>query len=186
MLTKGCPACIVLKTLYDEPFIRIVVAACKVSSYLQDILRLQGARVEVPDFSFWLTAVRQAVTEDSFWGLHFWLEIEARATSLASGIQELVSQCLLPSAKPAGQPAAPIRSVSNSASLSRAQGVQNGRLVQRELKLKQEEEMWIKDVIEACCLILLTEAARKRTLVSARRWHEQNKPRNPRPRRLTS
>ena len=185
-LTKGCPACIVLKILHDEPFIRIVVAACRVSSYLQSVFESHGAATNLPDFTFWLTAVRHAVTEDPFWGLHFWSEIEVRAISLSSGIQELVSQCLFPSTKVAAQRAAPNRSVSNGASLNWAQGVQNGKIVKREMKLKQEEEQWIRDAVESCCSVLLTEAARKRKLVNARRWQEQGKPKAPRRRSLTT
>jgi hypothetical protein len=185
-LTKGCPACIVLKTVHDEPFIRIVVAACSISSYLYDLLRGRGEPVQMPDFSFWLKAVRQAVMEDSFWGQHFWSEVEARAISLSSGIQELVSHYLLPSTKMAGQPAAPARGVGDSASLAWAQGVENGGLVKREMKLKQEEQQWIKSLMEACCSTLLTEAARRRKLVSARRWQEQGRSKATRQRSLTT
>jgi hypothetical protein len=185
VLTKGCPACIVLKTLQDESFIRIIVAACKVSTHLRDLFRCRREVIQMPDFSFWLTGVRHAVTEDPFWGLHFWLEIEARAISLASGIQELVSQCLLPSAKSSGQSTAPNRSVSDSALFAGAHGVQNGILMRREIKLNQEEEQWIKSLIQACCSTLLTEAERARKLASARRWQEQGGPQATRQRSLT-
>ena len=109
-----------------------------------------------------------------------------RAISLSSGIQELVSQCLFPSTKVAAQRAAPNRSVSNGVSLTWAQGVQNGNIVRREMKLKQEEERWIKGAVESCCSILLTEAARKRKVIGAQRWQEQGKPKAPRRRSLTT
>jgi len=100
VLTKGCPACVVLKTLNDESFIRILIVACRFSGYLQNLVQSQGVVATMPDTSFWLTAVRHAVIEDPFWGSQFWAKIEARAINLESGIQELVSQCLLLPVKP--------------------------------------------------------------------------------------
>lgn len=113
---KGCPACVVLKVLHSEPFIRIVVASCRLSKYLRDILDRNGGEQQqdedtcdtnkktvtmgvgasaaaLPDFSFWLDAVHRAVSEDDFWGLHFWEDIEARAEDLEMGVKELISQC---------------------------------------------------------------------------------------------
>ena len=115
---KGCPACVVLKVLHSEPFIRIVVASCRLSKYLRDTLERNGgeqqeddntcyknkktttmgvgesaAAAALPDFSFWLNAVHRAVSEDDFWGLHFWEDIEARAEDLEMGVKELIRQC---------------------------------------------------------------------------------------------
>ncbi|ERF76245.1 hypothetical protein EPUS_04322 [Endocarpon pusillum Z07020] len=116
---KGCPACVVLKVLHSEPFIRIVVASCRLSKYLRDMLERNGgeqqqdenscdtnkkamttgveastaATAALPDFSFWLNAVHRAVSEDDFWGLHFWEDIEARAEDLEMGVKELIRQC---------------------------------------------------------------------------------------------
>lgn len=47
----------------------------------------------LPDFTFWLTAVQQAVSEDDFWGLHFWHDIDARARDLDHGVKDLIRQC---------------------------------------------------------------------------------------------
>jgi hypothetical protein len=140
VLTKGCPACVVLKTLNDEPFIRIVIAACRFSGYLQNVAQSQEMVAAIPDTSFWLTAVRHAVIEDPFWGFQFWAKIEARAINLESGIQELVSQCLLLPVKPTYPPAAPNKSDSGVAPFNRAQGVQSGVQVRKEIEAKQEEE----------------------------------------------
>jgi len=187
VLTQGCPACVVLKILHDEPFIRIVVAACRLSSYLQDLLQSHGTPSTLPDFSFWLTAVQIAVTEDSFWGLHFWTDIEARAISLESGIKELISQFLSrPAARSGKHSTAPPRSISDGASRAWAQDVQNGRIAKREMMLKQEEQQWMKKAIEACWSNLLTEAARERRVVSATKWQQQSKPSVPRKRSLTT
>lgn len=126
----------------------------------------------MPDTSFWLTAVRHAVIEDPFWGFQFWAKIEARAINLESGIQELVSQCLLLPVKPTYPPAAPNKSDSGVAPFNRAQGVQSGVQVRKEIEAKQEEEKWVKDVIGDCCSTFLIEAARKGKLVSTRRWRD--------------
>src|SRR5271170_805986 len=172
VLTKGCPACVVLKTLNDESFIRILIAACRFSGYLQNLVQSQEVVATMPDTSFWLTAVRHAVIEDPFWGSQFWAKIEARAINLESGIQELVSQCLLLPVKPTYPPAAPNKSDSGVAPFNRAQGVQSGVQVRKEIEAKQEEEKWVKDVIGDCCSTFLIEAARKGKLVSTRRWRE--------------
>jgi len=175
VLTKGCPACIVLKILNDESFIRILIAACRLSGYLQNLAQFQEVVATLPDTSFWLTAVRHAVIEDPFWGFQFWAKIEARAINLESGIQELVSQCLLLSVKPTYSPAAPSKSDGGVATpFNRTQGVQSGAQVKNEIEVRQEEEKWVKDVIGGCCSTFLIEAARKGKLVSARRWREQD------------
>jgi hypothetical protein len=159
VLTKGCPACVVLKTLNDESFIRIIVAACRASGYLRNHVQSQGVVATMPDTSFWLTAVRHAVTEDSFWGFQFWTEIEARAINLELGIQELVSQCLLLN-----------KSDSDVGPFNRAQGVQSGVQVRKEIEVKQEEEKCVKNVLGGCCSTFLMEAAKK---VNAQRCREQ-------------
>jgi hypothetical protein len=120
----------------------------------------------MPDTSFWLTAVRHAVTEDSFWGFQFWTKIEARAINLELGIQELVSQCLLLN-----------KSDSDVGPFNREQGVQSGVQVRKEIEVKQEEEKWVENVIGDCCSTFLIEAAKKGKLVSARRWREQGESR---------
>lgn len=107
--TEGCPACVVLKVLHSEPFIRIVVASCLLSRYLRDMLQGQNSgdgfekkfghefattSSALPEFDdFWLSAVHQAVSEDDFWGLHFWEDIEARAKYLEGGVKDLIHQC---------------------------------------------------------------------------------------------
>jgi len=176
ILTKGCPACVVLKTLNDESYIRILIVACRFSSYLQSLVQSWGVVATMPDTSFWLTAVRHAVIEDSFWGSQLWAKIEARATNLESGIQELVSQCFLLPVKPTYPPATPNKSDSGLAPFNRAQGRQSGVQVRKEIEVKQEEEKWVKNVIGSCCSTFLMEAARKGKLVSARRWREQADP----------
>ena len=187
--TKGCPACVVLKVLDDEPFIRIVAAATKVSAYLHDmLLQANGANEadSLPDFTFWLDAVREAVSEDEFWGLHFWTDIEARAIDLEAGIKELVSECIAATRTADKRPHAPSRSLScigNSTIWAR--DVQNGAMVKRELRLKAEEHEWMRTIIQACWSTLLAEAARTTRVVSATRW-QQGPPPAPRKRSMTS
>jgi hypothetical protein len=115
--TYGCPACAVLKTLHSEPFIRIVVASCHLSAHLRKVLAganqyassshnvqshtrtpalassSSSTSSPLPDFTFWPTAVQQAVSEDDFWGLHFWHDIDARARDLDHGVKDLIRQC---------------------------------------------------------------------------------------------
>ena len=168
VLTKGCPACVVLKTLNDESFIRMLVAACRVSGYLRNLVQFQSVVATMSDTSFWLTAVRHAVIEDSFWGFQFWTKVEAQAINLELGIQELASQCLLLSVKLACPPIAPNKNDSGVAPFNRAQGVQSGAKVRKEIEVKQEEEKWVKNVIGGCCSTFLMEAVRKGKLVGAR------------------
>jgi hypothetical protein len=147
VLTRGCPACVVLETLNDESFIRILVAACRFSGSLQGLVQSQGVVATTLDPSFWLTAVRHAVIEDSFWGFQFWTKIEARAVNLELGMQELVSQCLLLSVKPTYPPIAPNKSNGGVALSNRAQGVQSRVQVRKEIEVKQEEENCVKNVV---------------------------------------
>jgi hypothetical protein len=150
----------VLKTLNDESFIRIIVAACRFSGTMQSLVQSQGVVATMPDTSFWLTAVRHAVIEDSFWGFQFWTKIEARAINLELGMQELVSQCLLLSVELTYPPIAPNKSDSGVAIFNRAQGVQSGVQVRKGIEAKQEEKC-VKNVIGGCCSAFPMEAVRK-------------------------
>jgi len=187
--TKGCPACVVLKVLHAEPFIRVVVAACRLSTYLKDLLeKAQHSRGAapgdsgLPSFEFWLTAVHRAVSEDSFWGLHFWEDIEARAEDLEAGIKELISQCSQPTSANAVTPAhpPPMRCV-NAMSIIWAQDVKNGRMVKRQMRLREEEHLWMAKIIEACWKTMVSDAARERRKISTTR-----RPIPPRLRSLTT
>jgi hypothetical protein len=166
VLTRGCPACVVFETLNDESFIRILIAACRFSGSLQGLVQSQGVVATTLDPSIWLTAVRHAVIEDSFWGFQFWTKIEARAVNLELGMQELVSQCLLLSTYP---PIAPNKSNGGVALSNSAQGVQSRVQVRKEIEVKQEEENCVKNVVGGCCSTFRTEAVRKRNLLGARR-----------------
>jgi hypothetical protein len=186
MAAKGCPTCVVLQTLQDEPFIRIVVAACRVSRYLHDLLESRGEQLSLPDFSFWLDAIRYAVSEDAFWGVHFWYDIEARAMGLEAGIQDLVTQCLSQPTPPEDRPDAQNRSVSGETSLVWRRGVANGSMVKRQMRLREEEERWMEKIVDACWSAILTDAARRRRLMSSTKWQQQHKPCMARARSLTS
>jgi hypothetical protein len=198
--TKGCPACVVLKILHSEPFIRIVVASCRLSAHLRDLLLLQqgveqggsenthhtqrasGCSPALPGFGFWLSAVHQAVSEDEFWGLHFWEDIEARAEHLELGVRDLVRQCCggeicsspSPSPSPTTATAAPavyqrravtfgdvVPSVRESTA-----PVKTGDMVKRQSRLQQEEQEWMRRIIQACWSALVHEAACQRRKVS--------------------
>ena len=183
--TKGCPACVVLKVLHSEPFIRIVVASCRLNTHLRDMLqardqdhklRNSATGSALPEFGFWLSAVHQAVSEDDFWGLHFWEDIEARAQDLELGVKDLIRQCC-----DLCSPSSPTRqsyqrravtldsSTMNMAFAEQKQSqppVKNGSLVKRQLRLQEEEQEWMRKIIEACWRALVQEAAKKRRKVS--------------------
>ncbi len=53
------------------------------------LLRVGESAAALPEFSFWLNAVHRAVSEDDFWGLHFWEDIEARAQDLEMGVDDV-------------------------------------------------------------------------------------------------
>jgi hypothetical protein len=186
MAAKGCATCVVLRTLQDEPFIRLVVAACRVSSYLHDLLESRGEQLSLPDFSFWLDAIRCAVTEDAFWGIHFWYDIEARAMGLEAGIQELVTQCLSQPTPQEHKPGAQNRSVSAETSLVWRRGVANGSMVKRQRRLREEEERWLEKIVDAYWSAILTDAARRRRLMSLTKWQQQHAPCMARARSMTS
>lgn len=176
--TKGCPACVVLRILHSEPFIRVVVAACRLSAHLRDILPVGGqgdglrttiTSLALLDFGFWLSAVHQAVSEDEFWGLRFWDEIEARAEDLELGVKDLIRQCCATYSPSPTAPSHQRRTVTfgNMPCAKQSQPVKNGSLVKRQLRLQEEEQEWLRKIIEACWLALMKEAAYKRRKVSA-------------------
>jgi len=152
MTTKGCPACIVQRVLHDEPYIRIVVAACILSTHLRRASQTKAPQ-EIPDFSFWHSAVRNAVVEDEFWGLHLWSDIEARARGLEKGIRQLISQCSssLYHTSPPGRILSPPRVVSASIRSAFGPGVQNNSVIQIGTILRRQEQEWMRNIIEACC-----------------------------------
>lgn len=130
----------------------------------------------LPEFGFWLSALHQAVSEDDFWGLHFWEDIEARAEDLELGVKDLIHQCCeicSPASPPNAQPYQQRRAVKldNKSSIACAkqtsQPVKNGSLVKRQLRLQEEEQEWMRRIIEACWLALVQEAAYKRRRYSA-------------------
>jgi hypothetical protein len=128
------------------------------------------AGLALPDFEFWLSAVHQAVSEDDFWGLHFWEDIEARAEDLELGVKDLIRQCCeISSPSPTAQ-SHQTRAVTLGAIPCAKQSqpvVKNGSIVKRQLRLQEEEQEWMRKIIEACWMALVQEAAHKRRKVSA-------------------
>jgi hypothetical protein len=174
--TKGCPACVVLKVLHSEPFIRIIVASCRLSAHLRDMLpggeqvRTSHTGSALPEFEFWLSAVHQAVSEDDFWGLHFWEDIEARAEDLELGVKDLIRQCgeicsPFPTAQSCQRRAVTLGGMPCAKQSQPV--VKNGSIVKRQLRLQEEEQEWMGKIIEACWMALVQEAAHKRRKVSA-------------------
>ncbi|KAL1954260.1 hypothetical protein VTO42DRAFT_1446 [Malbranchea cinnamomea] len=90
-VTRGCPACTVLRALHSEPLIRLLVVACRVSDFLT-LAGQEHPEYALPPFGFLLKTVQMAVEQDSFWGPDFWVQIDDQAAKLESGIQQLVVQ----------------------------------------------------------------------------------------------
>ena len=214
-VTSGCPACIVFKVLHAEPFIRIIIAGCRISEYLQDLLLVHHSSrtssasdceddssvsdeedrttgPSLPAFSFCLPALRTAVENDEFWGLHFYEDIEARAADLEEGIKDLIAQCCsicnphpssprLSSTSSSRAPSPQKRGISTtdplsppphlylspsdaSTTSSRASlaRIKKSRLTKRQIKLQREEQQWMNRIIEACWRTMVVEAAVQR------------------------
>lgn len=66
----------------------MVLLACRLSQSLR-----QSPGDPSPVLDFWLSSLRRALDEDPFWGPGFWKDVEARASTLENGIQQLVRQC---------------------------------------------------------------------------------------------
>lgn len=174
--TKGCPTCVVLKVLHSEPFLRMVVAACRLSSDLKDIMQHNrqhdGIRTFIiasvlPEFGFWLSAVHQAVSEDEFWGLHFWEDIEARAEGLELGVEDLIRQCCEISSSPS--PTAQVHprrivTFGDMPCVRHQQPAEGGTLIKRQPKSEEEGQEWMKRIIEACWLALVQEDCKRRKM----------------------
>ncbi|KAL8846372.1 MAG: hypothetical protein Q9221_008533 [Calogaya cf. arnoldii] len=94
-LTRGCPGCIVTHALVAEPTIRLILVACKLSSFLNNHpYNLPPHPTSPPLLDFWQDSLKQALDSDPFWGPTVWRSFESRAKVLERGIEDLVSQCL--------------------------------------------------------------------------------------------
>ncbi|MCJ1261203.1 hypothetical protein MMC22_001067 [Lobaria immixta] len=156
--TRGCPACVVNYVLQAEPTIRMVLLACRLS---QSLRRSPGEPSPVLDF--WLSSLRRALDEDPFWGPGFWKDVEARASTLENGIQQLVRQCHdLESRTPRNK---------NRAGLGRATTysfrevsktsteLQSSKLANRHTSLANEGNSLAHRIVLACWTTILADAA---------------------------
>lgn len=76
--------------LQAEPTIRIALVAGRLSRSLRQPCGVAGPS---PILDFWLSSLRKALDDDTFWGPIFWEDIDARASWLEHGIHELMRQC---------------------------------------------------------------------------------------------
>jgi hypothetical protein len=166
--TEGCPACVALKILHSEPFIRIVVASCRLSSHLRKTTRPKEdgqalrSSSSFPDFDFWETAVRRAVADDDFWGLHFWEDIEGRAQGLETGIRNLIRQgCEISAMSPKALLSQQARAVTFGVPPAKP-SIREECHVTAQPRPQQEEQAWMRKIVEACWLALVQEATCKR------------------------
>ena len=150
--TLGCPACVGLRVLHSEPFIRIIVVACRLSHHLQSSMNESGP--QLPNFHFVIEATARAVETDDFWGPEFWEEIDGRAYHLEASVKELTRQCCEIRDAPQLQQ----RCISAKAATCR---VKTSKIADRQLYLKREEQDWIGFIVKGVWSAILADAAQR-------------------------
>lgn len=89
-LSKACPGCVVQYAIDAEFQIRMMVAACMLST-------AQGPGPHngptLPSFDFFLPSLRNALAEDELWGPDYYASVETKAQDLNFGMQDLMRQC---------------------------------------------------------------------------------------------
>lgn len=172
--------------MHAEPFIRIVVASCRLSGHLRNML--QGAEqgnenatvapssAPLPEFGFWQSAIHQAVSEDEFWGLHFWEDIESRAVDLELGVKDLIRQCCEICSPSPTRPAFQRRAITfcGTPAMEQSQpATANGRGSRRSSRTPEEEQEWTRKIIEACWMALMQDTSYRERKASgtAKRRH---------------
>lgn len=144
----------------------MVLVACRLS---QSISRPRGDPSPVLDF--WLSSLRRALDEDPFWGPGFWKDIEARASTLEHGIQQLVQQCHELENRVPGN-GSYHKSSHTSSNLSRQVSIksidlQSSKLAVRRISLTNEGRSLMQNMMLGCWRTILadaTEASRRKSL----------------------
>ena len=157
-------ACVVSHVLEAEPTIRIIVTACRLASSL----RRAGDPPPgenlgpIPVFDFWLSSLRTALDEDSFWGPNIWKELEPRASNLENGIHQMVRQCIefeeMQATKTVRLPEVAPLSASVGAAVSPAK-LGKYRSDGTRMGFTSEENSWMRKIVLGCWTTLLTDVA---------------------------
>lgn len=138
----------------------MVLLACRLSQSLR-----QSPGDPSPVLDFWLSSLRRALDEDSFWGPGFWKDVEARASTLEKGIQQLVKQCqelesLIPRNQTRPRPGLS-RAVTHSfreVSKTSAE-LQSSKLANRHTSLANDGNSLAHQIVLGCWTTILADAA---------------------------
>lgn len=156
-------ACVVSHVLEAEPTIRIIVTACRLAASLRRISDpISGeAPSPLPVFDFWLSSLRAALDEDSFWGPNIWKELEPRASNLENGIHEMVSQCIefegIQTPKTVGQPVGGPEPLAQSGTY---------RSDDKATAFVSEESSWMQKILVGCWTTVLADTAHVPAIVT--------------------
>ena len=117
LYTQGCPACVVLHVMQNEPSMRLVLAGARLARAFQGGCRewieaegllgsdcgcggaIDSGRhdpfvegTDMPAFQFWSQSLREAIEKDSSWDPEIAVEMEERAARVEQGFMALVAQ----------------------------------------------------------------------------------------------
>lgn len=153
--TRGCPACVVNKTLDSEFSIRLLYAACLLSD-VHYPFTLEGPTL--PSFMFFLNSLERALDQDELYGASFFELMQPKAHVTRNGIEDLIHQCLeldavLSQPTSPSDPSSPEVSTPASPALAPLGGppgmkVKRSKMARRQMRLKMEEEEWIGAMLE--------------------------------------
>ncbi|KAF2186344.1 hypothetical protein K469DRAFT_707005 [Zopfia rhizophila CBS 207.26] len=195
--TGGCPGCVTTATLSTESHIRITIAASLLSTSsisspgsspltsnlssatsspteptppAEHDVPAPAAGLTLPPLPHILPALREALSNDPFWGPEYWSYLFARATQLSAGIQLLIAECVnlesLVSSPPTPKSKAPthrqgvIHGLLDTVSEEEdAEGkgakLRKSKMAKRQLRMKREEI----DLMRRCALQCWAAAA---------------------------
>ena len=153
------------KVLEAEPTIRIVLVACRLS----ESHRQPQTVPKLPVFDFWLSSLRNALSEDPFWGPDFRDHLERRAAALEQGLSELVTQCFeLESigSREFLQTSLAVTSKAQPYAPTKPTKMRTSRLAEKQIALAEEEGSWMQQIVLGCWTTLLADAAKARRKAS--------------------
>lgn len=160
IFVNSCAACVVSHVLEAEPTIRIVLVAGRLSQSSHQPCD-DGPS---PVLDFWLSSLHKALEEDLFWGPGFWEDIEARASWLEHGIQELLRQCAELESLAPGRRLDPSTSISSRALSYEGFAVSTKapppRIASVMKPISSERNDWMKKIMLSFWNSILADAAK--------------------------
>ena len=160
--TRGCPACVVDRSLDSEFSIRLLHAACLLSD-VHYPFTLEGPTL--PSFMFFLDSLERALADDPLWGKDFFEISQPKAVTTRNGIEDLIHQCIEldvhlsqpsstsdPSSPASSVPASPVLAPLGSDPATPGAGlkVKRSKMARQQMKLQVEEEQWMEDMLKQC------------------------------------